>query len=104
MFRAGQRVICIDDDFRVSEQPAATLKRHNVTDAPRKGRIYVVYSEYLDALILQEFSLTVGWCASHFRPVVSRKTDISIFEEMLKPSKVTADLLKIADFCRDCIE
>jgi hypothetical protein len=30
------------------------------------------------------------WGASRFRPVQTRKTDISIFTAMLKPSKVTA--------------
>ena len=41
--------------------------------------------------------------AAHFRPVVERKTDISIFLAMLTPSPVTVDAMKLADHAREIV-
>lgn len=39
--------------------------------------------------------------AALFRPVVERKTDISVFTAMLNPSQVTVDAMNTADFARE---
>lgn len=111
MFRVGQKVVCVD---------AGSRGRWDVGEAPITGRIYTIAEMFIDRednkLVLSfielrrtEFACSVygerlGYRASRFRPLVSRKTDISIFTAMLNPSSVTADLLKIADFCRDEIK
>ena len=33
----------------------------------------------------------IGWIARRFRPLVERKTDISIFKKMLVPKRATED-------------
>lgn len=45
-----------------------------------------------------------GYTASFFRPVVERKTDISVFTAMLNPSQVTVDAFRIADHARELVQ
>lgn len=77
-FHVGQKVVCVDDEGY----------EHQI----RKGKVYCV----VDVSRLPQF-LRVdhwvndapggnGWAARRFRPVAERKTDISIFTEMLTPS------------------
>ena len=44
---------------------------------------------------------TAGFLSRFFRPVVERKTDISVFLAMLNPSQVTVDAMNTADFARE---
>lgn len=100
-FRVGQRVVCVDDTA------IGLFNRWSGEDAIREGQIYTVRSVHLDergilVLWLDEVSRTalararhgdmVGYRASRFRPVVERKSDISIFKAMLnqKPAGVDA--------------
>lgn len=75
-FHVGQKVVCVQDGF---------LSQINSGLA-----IYTVSSVFMDLgvwhITLLEIP-TAGECAIRFRPVVTRKTDISIFKAMLKPSK-----------------
>jgi hypothetical protein len=49
-----------------------------------RGRAY-------EGIDLQEFpSSTAGYCAAYFRPVVERKTDISVFTKILERESVDA--------------
>lgn len=91
MFRVGQKVVAIEDK----------CGRCGGVREPGKGDIGTVTNVYVDingdAMIeLAEFpapedpDFYPGWYARYFRPVVSRKTSIEIFQRMLKPSEVDA--------------
>lgn len=86
MFRIGQKVVCVD----LSPSCRGVLMPFV------KDRVYTV-SNTIDTwegqgveLAEVETPAVVGhfraWNASRFRPVVERKTDISIFKAMLNPS------------------
>lgn len=83
MFQTGQKVICIVEShyWETFDWPA-----------PEKGRIYTVSG--IDSvaplsLHLRELSLGVpSYWAVGFRPVVERKTDISIFKALLQPNNI----------------
>lgn len=90
MFRVGQKVVCID----VKPRPGRFWV---FRDAPVKGRIYTIASTFIieghDAVTLVEqkrhpMSEYQGYAASRFRPIADRPTDISVFKEMLHPSKI----------------
>lgn len=86
MFHVGQKVVCVNDDPSWKGMPTGLTK----------GVVYTI-----DALVeypyegigvqLVEISLPDNehhWPAFHprrFRPVIERKTDISIFTRMLRP-------------------
>ena len=108
MFRIGQRVTCVDDKFvgenRVYD-PTFTVRCPNL---PLKGHVYTVrgfvvpYAGYsgTPGILLEEISnppcpyfegtFEPSFFPSHFRPFTDRKTDISVFKEMLNdiPEKV----------------
>jgi hypothetical protein len=91
-FYVGQRVECIDDGWR----------RPNpwVTRFPKKSEIFTIREIFISkddgrtqCLRLDEIQCgvcrlgnEVGFEASSFRPIVERKTDISIFESLLNPA------------------
>lgn len=82
MFYVGQKVVCVNDDPDNYGRPVIVVK----------GQVYTVSRAFdwlgVRALLFVEVSPggEPGWCASRFRPVVERKTDISIFTAMLNPS------------------
>lgn len=93
-FQVGQKVVCINDQMN-SGRP-----RHPECHYPKEGSIYVVRNtdivsrplvwlceirnpEWMTAYGMME----PGFDATHFRAVIERKTDISIFTEMLTPQK-----------------
>ena len=98
MFYVGQKVVCVKDD-------ALPFSRSDLPIAVKAGSIYTIRNiddesaaiDGIPGLWLQEIvhppKMTwlgvreVSYCASRFRPVVERKTDISIFTEMLKPKE-----------------
>lgn len=99
-FRVGQKVVCVNAD-------RWPLWAKNSCVLPVHGRVYTVrdiwsFSKgpviYLDeiknpACCVNDDSgalIEPGFPALRFRPVVERKTDISIFTSMLNPSKVDA--------------
>jgi hypothetical protein len=77
----GQKVVCVD----ASEWESMRTIKHN--------GIYTIASvtrhHNMDAVHLAEVPSVLGfpYYAYRFRPVVERKTDISIFTAMLNPSK-----------------
>lgn len=92
MFHINQRVVCIQN---FGDDPHPLI--HLVPNLPRKGGIYHVREftpEYRPGpwILLREivnppvYGLEPNWAAHCFRPVIERKTDISIFEAMLNPS------------------
>ena len=86
-FRIGQKVVCIDDGpcFDGSPYPI------------KKGEIYTIKqigdcspSTSCIGFSFVERGLHLGiwmWCQTRFRPIVERKTDISVFTDLLNPSK-----------------
>jgi len=77
-FRVGQKVVCVD----ASGCASADLS---------EGTIYTVrqvqppIDNATPRVLLFGSRETIGWYASRFRPLVERKTDISIFTRMLTP-------------------
>lgn len=89
MFRAGQKVVCVDAVPRYPEDKTTFLE---------EGAVYTVVSTFEtwagDGVTLNEFSVVDGkrgWHADRFRPAVERKTDISVFKAMLKTTKMSED-------------
>ena len=92
-FRVGQKVVCLDDegsDGDLSRGRVYTITKINgdVLYSAR-AKSFSVGLELLEAHPSQGFH---DFAASRFRPVVERKTDISIFKAMLntKPEMVGA--------------
>ncbi len=93
-FRVGQKVVCVD----------AKGRRHLGfdwihSDAPVEGVVYTVagltFEQGEPCIVLaerprSEESEYEGYAARRSRPVVERKTDISIFEKMLTSQGVDA--------------
>ncbi|BEV47313.1 hypothetical protein CRBSH125_34960 [Afipia carboxidovorans] len=91
MFRIGQKVVCVND----SNIHPCWSDWHS--DLIVKGRVYTIASIERSR---DRFGFTLteinskpwptggyaAWRAERFRPVVERKTDISIFKAMLNPS------------------
>lgn len=93
-FRIGQKVVCVDD---------ADFWSRSLVARPVKGAVYTVrdFTRGIDANgLCGEGVLLVGvnnplgfggnehgFKFARFRPIVERKTDISIFTAMLTPNK-----------------
>ena len=94
MFRVGQKVVCISD-FAKGRSVCPFV------EFPTRGIVYTVRSNVIGrslsgekkpGILLHEVSNSIGphgqeysFCIKQFRPVVERKTDISIFTKMLTP-------------------
>lgn len=91
MFRVGQKVVCVDASSRQG------YSWHD--DAPIEGAVYTVSGNFVGAdgtpiihlIELRRSAEAVFWYgpetgyrASRFRPIVDRKTDISVFQEILR--------------------
>lgn len=97
-FRVGQKVVCVDAGGDLDgRSPGIWAKGEEIVD----GQIYTIHSMFphpadgVLCLRLHEVKRDPaalimwghdGYAASRFRPVVERKTDISIFTAMLNPS------------------
>lgn len=92
-FHVGQKVVCIDDSWTdLNGRPDCR------PEDPRKGSVYEIASIAEGVwLYLQEIPNGVGYESCSFRPVVERKTDISIFTKMLNPARVKKLAPIIAD-------
>lgn len=100
-FSVGQKVVCVNDEFN----PRAVIRG---TSLPKRGQIYtvreIVVHSLGETIRLREIVNAHGVYLHddtgefleaafpsfrfRFRPLVERKTDISIFTAMLNPSKV----------------
>lgn len=108
MFRVNQKVVCVDASAGRSSGLPSPLRLNAIYTIKEIGtlpdlsgdvgvRLYEV-DPPTDARPLFGFRL------SRFRPLVERKTDISVFTAMLNPSPVTVDAMKIADVAREIAE
>jgi hypothetical protein len=97
MFWIGQKVVCINDGD-IEGLPGATGLWYD-DEAIHKGRIYTISGVlpdpvYPDRIIVTLFEVKrrtncysiaayLGYAIERFRPLVEKKTDISIFTELL---------------------
>ncbi len=95
-FRVGQKVVCVDDGGSVGTWVGG--------EDIYKGAVYTIHSTFSfegDKFVrLFEVKRSRqctekwghdGYGAHRFRPIVERKTDISIFKRMLLPQKGNVD-------------
>lgn len=94
-FRVGQKVACIKAASIIPYiRPHDTVngRIYTVRDVyacPATGKPALRFEEHINP-IHPTYGVECGYFAERFRPVVERKTSISIFTQMLNPSKVTA--------------
>ncbi len=101
-FYVGQKVVCVDAH---SVKPGDEGRRWIPGEEPIEGAIYTIrriWKSSTGSLVFDFFELSrdarssiawgyeVGYGSFRFRPVIERKTDISIFTAMLAPNKVNA--------------
>lgn len=104
-FHVGQKVVCIYGDWSVGWRTVGT------PNLPAKGAVYTIRAlmrwrfgsgDTQLACLLEEIrNPTMDWqdgdigehpfWVEHFRPIVEKKTNISIFEKMLTPKKENAE-------------
>lgn len=100
-FRVGQKVVCVDD----APFSGGWHSRNGIQHGLKLGCVYTVVRVYEQQvyfkgdlvmcwnLSLQELKKPLGprvgdgFCSARFRPVVERKTDISIFKAILTGKK-----------------
>lgn len=86
-FAVGQKIVCINDDWVL---PLGGIPSDALV--PQKDQVYVcagywgAIREYV-FVFLEEDRSRSGYLESHFRPLTERKTDITIFEQLLTPAK-----------------
>jgi hypothetical protein len=96
-FRIGQKVVCIHNGEWINGYGDEKLPIFNAVYSIRAKRIF----GELTGILLNEIHnssrsyLRVGndecwFTARYFRPVVERKTDISVFQKMLIPQEIDA--------------
>jgi hypothetical protein len=97
-FRVGQKVVCINSG-------EGDQVRFYKDEALIQDYIYTIRSVHLhdghpvlwleevrrDDASIDEWGPLVGYSTSRFRPVVERKTDISIFTALLKTRPISVD-------------
>jgi hypothetical protein len=96
-FRVGQKVVCVDDASRSFRIIDPNFQRASL------GCIYTVSASQVDpwsgvaALMLAELpthsasGIETWHQAKRFRPLVERKTDISVFTKMLTDTREPVD-------------
>ena len=84
MFRIGQKIVCVDNVC---------------SSCLRRGHVYVCHGNFAGSngnVFVQvdccgeQHHHRPSWFSSRFRPLVERKTDISVFKKMLTPTEVVA--------------
>jgi hypothetical protein len=95
MFYVGQKVVCVAEGIWKSF-------REQGFSVPVRGGIYTIRESYIcpygnipgirlievrNPRCVGPLELEIGFYPQEFRPVVERKTDISIFTRMLNPSQ-----------------
>lgn len=95
MFRIGQKVVCVAHFPRERRMAWATYAEKNQVYTVRG---YVIRTDGVECLLLNEIHnpprpsrigiVEFGFRANYFRPIVERKTDISVFVEILRRESV----------------
>ena len=92
MLRAGMKVVCIDVDGAPQLQlnGVYTISRILPMAECLRNRIYLGKICPVELYEVDPFPGNYGFDPNRFRPAVSRKTDISIFQKMLTRKKINA--------------
>jgi len=97
MFRVGQKVVCVDaskrgtlgsvnyDRPQLTKGAVYTIRELDGCDGYHAVRLVEIVEPILDIWIDRGPS-EPAWYSGRFRPIVERKTDISIFKAMLTPA------------------
>jgi len=100
-FHIGQKLVCVDADFEYYGIVDLNLPVHLGVYTVRDVVTGRGVSGLGLGLLLEEICNRAGpygteysFVPDRFRPVVERKTDISIFEKMLTEENVSANLLR----------
>lgn len=92
MFRIGQEVVCVDDSD--ADLPNGRSHRHlvkgHIYTVTRIGLIHPLDPDKLPCICVAEAPSPWGYWEHRFRSREEKKTDISIFKEMLLPKKKKA--------------
>lgn len=110
MLRIGQKLVCV----KLGAPETELSWRAQGFVWPVLGSIYTLrgFAPPTDclSLLLNEIrnpllfgAFEPGYEEWGFRPVVERKTDISVFQAMLTPSPVTVDAMNISDHAREIV-
>ena len=83
MFYVGQEVECIDDTPDLYGRPFLAIKGRKYT-LTCVIPVFGGYALYLAGIFNDE----AGYWSKRFRPIQKKKTDISIFTEMLTPKQL----------------
>lgn len=88
-FHVGQKVVCIDDSIGL-DGSAAPIEEGRIYTIRGVTKGHSVRGEGI-GLLFEEIpplpAFPKGYIHSRFRPVVERKTDISIFTDMLNKTR-----------------
>lgn len=97
MFYLGQKVVCINDTPQSPFRPCLDgLTKGNVYTIRWIGDYFDIYDQTTNLCIRVEEILRLldnryiqdmPYLASRFRPLIEKKTDISVFEKLLIPTK-----------------
>lgn len=99
-FHVGQRVVCVNDSHNAGKVPGDVYLESRLLIA--KGQVYTIksianYAWCKGGICLELLEVPgrgrgdFGYAAIRFRPVVERKTDISIFQAMLNTTHKRVD-------------
>ncbi len=92
MFHVGQRVVCVDDspDWVYGKTFLTLNAVYTIADLSPYRRFTIAGGRSRESVGVRVAEIDISnfgawWAPERFRPVVERKTDISIFTEMLTP-------------------
>lgn len=99
-FQVGDRVVCINDEKKAFRLPGMSYQEDMGLDGLTSGVVYVIRDVFEHPVIAgaimvrlveitrppvsnRRLHIEAGFHVGRFRPVVDRKTDISLFQAML---------------------
>ena len=90
-FRVGQKVVCVAEfsgrcPHPIEPKVGDILTVRETFINPPTGELGLRFTEIVNE-IHHFYGVERGYKATRFRPVVERRTDISVFRAMLTPSK-----------------
>jgi hypothetical protein len=94
-FAIGQKILCVRDDWKNALFGLSV--RETGERYPVKDRVYTVIGHDwlllsdLPGIMIAEVNNDCIWAEQNFRPIEQRKTDISVFKELLVNPKQKID-------------
>jgi hypothetical protein len=94
-FAIGQKIVCVCDDWKnvLRMSVKETGERYPVKDGVYTvvGRNWLLLAN-LPGVVIAEVNNDSIWAEQNFRPLESKKTDISIFQKLLVNPKKKIDV------------